>query len=486
MLDLLTTAIGLLLFALLLGAALRWLLRRAAAESLLGPVLVGGGLRLVVMLVVHFASVSAGDGGTFYLDDAGFANEGSVIAGVWLDGSIIDLSQITGSLNNGFQILVAGIFALVGTSVLAVKLVTVLLGTATVLVAGMIGARLFGDRGKVGTAWAIALLPTLIWWSGTMLKEPLAMFLVAVAVLAVLTPPSLRSVMIFAGATIGLTLTRPTALAAVIVGTAVAYSVTAIRHRRELDWRVLRAIAALAVGGVVGTTILISGGDPQAPLRQLADTARSMFAFYGRSSVQIPIDWGRIFFVPFPWNVESPIGWDRALIPGIWLFIAMTPTAALGIWRLRRREELLLLLVPILTSTAIYAVTAGAAYRQRSGIELLFALLFVAGFDSARRVAQRAAVAIGVTAPLSLAHIGSPATALLIVAGAGALLLIARHLPDHPSLATAPEGILLGQLERVTIPDRELVLKPINRLRGAAPSPQPLGANAGRASETGS
>jgi hypothetical protein len=153
----------------------------------------------------------------------------------------------------------------------------------------------------------------------------------------------------------------------------------------------------------------------------------------------------------------------------MWFLFAILPTAALGVWRLRRSTELVILVVPIAISLTIYAVTSGAAFRQRSMIEPLIVLLFVAGIDSWRGVARRAAAAFALAAVLAGIQSASPVVALTIGLAAAALFLASTRLPGERSPVPMPRAVFLEGLTTLGPPRIPPLRTWLTRARRAAP-----------------
>lgn len=445
--------VGIGLFASVVAAALYALLHQAVRLHLLAPVTVALVVRLVVMLV---AQVASGHGGAFYLDDAGYSREAALIAHQWLEGRLINPSsyQYAGSLAFGYQTMVACIFLLTGKSMVAAKLINVLLGTATVLLVGLLSGRLFGTSTMRRAAWLMALIPTSVWWSTVLLKEAVVAFLVLGAILAFICWPRRAAVVTFTLAVCALAVTRSPAMLTVTVTVLSALVAVAIQQRRAVNFRAALTYLALACGALLVGLAAISAGHPDAVWRQIGYSLGRLGLEQHQGVAGVALAIPKSLVSPYPWVFTRVTRtWDRALYPGMWVWYALLPTAMVGLWRLRRRAEVLLFALPVGTLLTINALTAGFAFRQRSTVEPFLLLLVVAGADSWRWVARRAAMGYLLVALLATAQSRSPATGGVIVLVAFALELVARRLPSTPTLQVPLPSNLLGDLvTRIRIP----------------------------------
>jgi hypothetical protein len=476
--------VGIALFASVVAAALYALLRHAVRLHLLAPVIVALGVRIVVMLVAQLAS---GHGGTFYLDDAGYSREAALIAHQWFEGRVINPSsyQYAGSLAFGYQTMVACIFLLTGKSMVAGKLINVLLGTATVPLVGLLSGRLFGTSTMRRAAWLMALIPTSVWWSAVLLKESLVAFLVVGAMLAFMCWPRRRAVVTFALAIVALGATRSPAALAVAVTALSALGAGAIRQRRTVNFRAALTYLALACGALLVGFAAISAGHPDAVVHQIAYSLGrvGLERHQGVGGVAVAIP--KSLVSPYPWVFSRVTRtWDRALYPGMWVWYALLPTAMVGLWRLRRKAEVLLFALPVGTLLAFNAFTAGFTFRQRSTVEPFLLLLVVAGADSWRWVARRAAIGYLLVALLATVQSRSPVTGGVIALVALALELVARRLPSAATLQVQlPSNLLRDLVTRIGMPAPRsaaaIIAGAVAAARALAPVPR-LAATTGR------
>ncbi len=93
----------------------------------------------------------------------------------------------------GYPLVLAALFKVFGHSIGLAKLLNVALGTATVLLAYLIGKRVFSGAVGLVAAFALALFPSQVWWPTLLLSETLATFLVALIAYLVLATLGRRS-----------------------------------------------------------------------------------------------------------------------------------------------------------------------------------------------------------------------------------------------------------------------------------------------------
>jgi 4-amino-4-deoxy-L-arabinose transferase-like glycosyltransferase len=436
--------VGVPLFAVLFAAGALLLFWYARRHGLLAPLVVGALLRLGVMVGAHIASVAAGDGGFMFSDDRGFDAEAERLAAAWDQGEAADPRsyQYVGSYVFGYPATIAAVYVLVGPQLLVAKLLNVLFGAAVIVASARLAEPLAGARAARRAAWFVAFAPTLVWWTAPLLREAAVTLVITVALAVALRLPSARAAIGLGACFAALILLRiPAALAvAAAVAAATAVALPSPERRQGLRRLLIPAAIGILIGGV--GFLAVSSGDVNAALSQYASTAESMVDEYRTGgSTMIPVDVVRSLVAPYPWVFDSEARtWYMALYPGMWFLYFLLPTAALGVWRLRRTPELWLLAIPILVLLLASAVTAGFTIRQRSGIEPLLLVLAVCGFDSWRRLAIRGAVALSVVAVVATLHTLSPLIGLAILAVAVAAFMVARLLPgkeeSHPVSST--------------------------------------------------
>jgi 4-amino-4-deoxy-L-arabinose transferase-like glycosyltransferase len=412
------------------------LIGRARRAAVLFPVAVGLGLRLVVMVVAHLVSVAHGNHGFFFVDDYGYDEVGRRIAEAWRAGDFIDVTsdQYAGSFAFGYQAFVGAIYFLAGPHIIAIKLGNVLLGTAIVLMAALLASRLFGGTAGRRTAWLVALCPTLVWWSATMLKEALVAFLLLAVLVEVLRFWHSRALLLAFAALAGLGITRITAAIAATIAVALGLGVAALRRRRAVSWPSL----AFAVGAaivVIGLGLIALGrGNVLAVIEQYAITVRRDTSLYGTGHLLLgPADFLKTLVAPYPWAFGAASRtWYRALYPGMWTWYVLLPLVAVGTWRLRRQVDALLVVVPIAFVLVLNAFVLGLAFRQRSTVEPLMLLLAAVGFTSWRQFASLGALGLLVVAAFASVQSRSIVIGTSIAVGAAILGGLALRLSAEP------------------------------------------------------
>jgi hypothetical protein len=483
------TVVGILVFGVL-ALGLAALIRRIAhREGLLAPVAVGFGVRIVLSVVLHLASVANGNGGFFYLDDHGYAIAGGRLADLWSQGDPGNLLEPLGLLPTGgpvFYQTVAGVFLLTGNSVLAMKIVNVLAGTGTVLCSGILGNRLLGRQRGRRAAWAVALAPTIVWWTLPMLRDPLATFFAAATLAAATGIPRWRNVLLMIFFVAALAFTRSTIFVAVGAGVVAWCLVVTVRGaavRARASYPVVQRLGALAVtAAVVVTCGVFMGGtsgnisDVSRAAEQFVRVSRTLSAGKAGSAsqsaseaepasdsasedFQSPVISGiadggvttyasaavRFFVSPRAWAFTTvPFDWYQPLYPAMWLWYALIPVALLGLWRMRTRLDVLALVaLPIALIAAQYTLGLNSGVRQRSGVEPLLALMIVAGWVSWAVSLRWASAVFAVLAPLAAIDLRSPWPAVGLLSAAALLFLLSRRLsqrepPTLPGEAPLP------------------------------------------------
>ncbi len=433
MLALILRIAGIAAYAAILTCLGLMLCTRARDAGILRPVLVGAGARLAIVLVAHFVSIALGQHGFFYLDDQGYLNLGRALAHAWAHGHFPDPTGVdyVKSSAIGYPLLVAFVVFLVGKHVLAVALLNVLLGAASVYLLGRIAEAWWGHEAGVRAAWLLALLPTAVWWSATALKDNFAMLLVLSALDGVArqrrAPSGVRVVVPL----IVLTTVRVTDAIAVAVGIGAARLVVVLRTRSRSRRSFVRS--AGMTGAVLLVALLIaSAGHPFSLIHGWLHGLTTVRTSYGvGGAAAVPGNVARSFIAPYPWVfTHVTFGWNLPLYPGSWWLIMLYPTALRGLWLLRERRDLFMLLVgTIALFMALNAYALGLFFRQRSSIEPLFLLLVVAGATSWVSVIRGGALALVLLAPFTLAQSKGLLVPGLVLLAAGAVWALAGRAP---------------------------------------------------------
>jgi hypothetical protein len=459
--------IGVAVLLIVAASAVTLLVRGARTHGILAPVLWGGGLRLGVMVAAHVISSLAGDGGFQYLDDRGYSMVGEILADQWRSNTPPSALEPAGILPHGGPIFyhLTGLLTLAtGDSVIPLKLANVLLGTATILFAALLAERILGPWATRRTAWIVALAPTIVWWAAPMLKEQLVVAMLTATLVVATRLPSRRAVAGVVALLALLCLTRfPIFLAAAIPIIGYLGLVSFGESRRE-GRLAIAPVAAMVVVSVlsVGLGFWVTSSSTGSTARA-AEVVRSTVELGrtqnrespGASTFESPLAtsaadnrlgatvtaFSRFTLSPRPWAfADQPLDWYQPLFPAMWLWYALLPVAAVGLWRLRSRPTALLVVGPIAVAAAVYSATLASGVRQRSAIEPLLVLLVVAGFHSRRALGLSVASALVVVAPVAALDLRSlpVGLAILLVAGVIALATLRGWYPGAAATGVQP------------------------------------------------
>jgi hypothetical protein len=450
--------VGTVAILALLAGAIWLMLRSASAHDILLAVAVGLGLRLVVMLAAHFGSVWSGDDGYMYRDDRGYVAMAKVIAEHWRAGEIVNPARedIAGTYIYGYPAFVGLIFTIAGTKLLLAKAINVVFSAATVLLCALLGERLLGRQVLRRTAWLVALMPTLVWWSAPLMKEAGTAFLFVASLLALTHFFRARAVATFGLLVLMLAMTRTTLAVALGLAGFGLVIFLALHERTRPALTRLAVVGALMLGIPAVSLVLQGQGQVGSVVNAYRSTANNEIDQYRDASVglgdhsigesarivlrEVP----KSLVAPYPWAFDrGSATWDRALYPGMWVWYLLIPTVAAGLWRWRRRPEAWLLVGTVVPYLAVNVLTSGFQFRQRSSVEPLFLLFAVAGLVSWRqslRWGAYALLAVAVGAAIQSRAAIAPAA---IVLGAGFVWLLSGRVRG-PSTPAVPVNVLGG------------------------------------------
>jgi 4-amino-4-deoxy-L-arabinose transferase-like glycosyltransferase len=330
----------------------------------------------------------------------------------------------------GYPAWVGVLYAVLPNSDEAVEVVqALLLAPLTVLLTWLLARRLLGPRVAIAAAWVTAVFPLSWEYFGLLFPEALAIPLTLGFLLAVLGREPTVRLAVITGVLLGLgLLVRPTSF--FLVGAvAVAWWLAAGWRRGTALAALAIAVAALVVvpwtirntivndGGVIpisiqdaaayGTFNSQSANDPDLPYAwrpepdpyreelaalereepddaELRDRLQELAWDYVKENPEsVPAAFFRNGILRF-WDLRSP---GQALDEvdfqgrshnvrraGLAMYYVLLPLAVIGLWRLRRRREIVL---PLLAAFALAAVafTIIAATRYRAPLEPVLAIL---------------------------------------------------------------------------------------------------------------
>jgi 4-amino-4-deoxy-L-arabinose transferase-like glycosyltransferase len=327
----------------------------------------------------------------------------------------------------GYPAWVGAAYTVLGTSTLRLALLQSLLAPLTVLLTWMLARRLFEPRVAVAAAFVVALFPFVWEFFGLLYPEALAIPLTLALLVVTLgrdpTPGRAAAV----GALLGLNLlVRPTSFF-LAAGIAAAWIVASGWRRGSVMTALTIAVAALVVlpwtirnlvvfdGGfipisiqdaaAVGTFNSVSANDPDAPYQwrvnvpafQLEqDPEDPLNDAEVRSELQSraidyvedhPLSVVKAFYwngITRFWDVRRPShslddaefqGRSETLtVIGLGMHYLLLPLAIVGLWRARRRRELLWPVVWMAIAASL-AFTIVASTRYRAPIEPLIVIL---------------------------------------------------------------------------------------------------------------
>src|SRR6266550_2273352 len=385
-----------------LGRPLNWTVGLPLPVTLF---VAAAGLRLSAFAVFYFGSVLQGHHGLVDPFD-------SVVIDRWAwyvaehlrAGTLVDVrsSALEGTWDVGFTYLVAFEYTLVGHHPEVARGFNCLLAAITAP-ASYVASRQAGLSEKVSAraGWLVVCWPLSPYWTGfDLLKDPLVWFALSWALLAITAAGSTRRTMIGGLAAGSLYLVRN------YMGpvTAVLVLVVGVLKR---DWR--SVIATLGVLAVIEAALLAAGfpgvwaigpvetngqattsGSPSLGCNASGsgaacgqDTTFSQKGIALRFAVGVPTVLFGPGLKPLKDFLHPTLDWG--MYPGLLVWMALIPFAALGLWRVFRRREVMLWGIALLAATiwGVLAVAyAGHALRQR---EMAFpAILILTSFGLER------------------------------------------------------------------------------------------------------
>lgn len=136
------------------------------------------GLRLLVGVVSHVVLVQSGSGGFFFLDDRAYEEASWRMAQAW-KGLYPGIPKSDNYLLVNYTYLVAILYYVLGNSLLAAKWLNALVGAWAAVVTLALALRLTASPGARLAGLAMAVFPSLVFWSVLNLKDTWVVFLIA-------------------------------------------------------------------------------------------------------------------------------------------------------------------------------------------------------------------------------------------------------------------------------------------------------------------
>ncbi|MDQ6605112.1 MAG: glycosyltransferase family 39 protein [Actinomycetota bacterium] len=416
------------------AVAERWLRARRATVSaelwwLAGAVALGLAVRLIYVLSTQHYPL--------FGDPAEYDAEGQLIAHGHLFWTSLPygIPHAGAWKAPGYPAWLGLWYALLGHHVVAVRLLQVPLGAATIGLAWLLARRLFGTRVARVAAFVVALYPLAWQYEGLLYAESLATPLTAGLLVLIFTgKPSPRRAVV-TGALLGLTLLIRPSSEFVLAGAMVGWSLR-MGWRRGLALTLMATVVALLIVApwTIRNAVVVHGFvpislqdaaaygtfnaqaahdplfpyawrreppgyadlfDPRHPLSDVALRSR----LNHRALDYVSHHPGSVF-AAFFWNGLSRL-WDirrrsRSLaeVPfegrsrfvtdlGLDAYTVLLPLSLLGLWRARRRRGLTLgLLAVALGASVVFTVDSGTRYR--APLEPVIGVLACAGALGAR------------------------------------------------------------------------------------------------------
>lgn len=298
----------------------------------------------------------------------------------------------------GMLYLVAGVYELIGTNMLAIQMINAAVGSATAVVVYYVSQSLFNNsRVSKLAAILVAFFPSLILWSSQALKDALIILALALAILATLRLMEKITavyVLLLTGALLALLSLRFYIFYMMTAAVAGSFFLGA----KSLSAQgFLQRFVAVAVMGLAFTWfgVLQYAGkqfEQYASLEMLqrsrVDQAAAGSGFGKDVDVgtaegaltAIPLGLVYLLFAPFPWQFNSLR--QTITLPEMIVWWLAFPLLVLGLWysikhRLRQVSPIILFTTMLTLAYSLFQGNVGTAYRQRSQL-LVFYFIFVA------------------------------------------------------------------------------------------------------------
>ncbi|HWC85729.1 MAG TPA: glycosyltransferase family 39 protein [Solirubrobacteraceae bacterium] len=397
---------------------------RRERRLLVAAVVLGVAVRVAYVLATRHYRLAG--------DEAEYDSEGWLIAHGHLFYTRLPYGILTAGAWKppGYPLWVGAWYAIAGHHPLVVRLAQVPLGAVTIALSWVLARRLFGARVAAAAALVVALYPLAFQYEELLYSESLATPLTLAVLILIFTGRPTRRRALLCGVLMGISLLVRASDVLLLLGVLVAWGVAA-GWRRGIGLTALTVLVAalVLVPWAVRNEIVLHGFipiaiddaalygtfnaqsahdpvwpyawrpnppsaaallDPRHPLSEIALHSRLIhlaLSYIGAhpSSVPSAFFWNGLSRL---WDIrhrsrslaEVPFEGRSRLITnlGLDVYDVLLPLAVLGLWRARRRRELVLGMLAIALAAAI-VFTSDSGTRYRATLEPVIAVLACAG-----------------------------------------------------------------------------------------------------------
>ncbi|MDQ3634406.1 MAG: glycosyltransferase family 39 protein [Acidobacteriota bacterium] len=374
-----------------------WMFEKQSAGFLKKVFLVALLLRVFVALMIYLMEWER----TFGPDSITFDIAGRRIVGYWTGMMSLDTYGVEKALSFdqtgwGMNYFVGIIYYLSGRNQIAIQFISCTLGAATVPAVYFCAKKIFNTRAAKYSALAIALFPAMIIWSSQMLKDGFILFFLVVSMACIIElheKIDYPAIFILLISLFGLLAFRSYICYMVTAAAIGSFIIVAGKTSESIIKRLVALlIIATAVGylGFSGDTKeskdTYTLEDLQTYRQYQAEGTGSGFGEdYDISTVEgtvilLPIGIVYILFAPFPWQMLNAR--QILVAPEMLIWWMCIPLLIKGLWftmktRLRASIPILTFSAMLTTAYALFQSNIGAAYRQRTQIQV-FLFIFIA------------------------------------------------------------------------------------------------------------
>lgn len=298
----------------------------------------------------------------------------------------------------GMLYLVAFVYELVGTNMLAVQFVNASIGSATAIIVYYVAQQLFNNiRVSRVAALLVAFFPSLILWSSQALKDGLIIFALALSILATLRlmeKITARYVVVLTLSLMALLSLRFYIfymMSAAVIGSFIigmkTLSAQSFVHRflavgaigMAFTWFGVLRYAEVQFERYANLKTIQMSREDQAAAGSGFGKDVDVGTAEGALSV-IPMGIVYLLFAPFPWQFTSLR--QSITLPEMVVWWLSFPLLVLGLWysikhRLREVSPIVIFTTMLTLAYSLFQGNVGTAYRQRSQL-LVFYFIFVA------------------------------------------------------------------------------------------------------------